>query len=40
VLQKLGASTCSADTTVGLRLYPQKDKFYAPAPLFGIIAVK
>lgn len=40
VLQKLGASACSADTTVGRRLYSQKDKFYAPAPMFSIIAVK
>ena len=40
VLQKLGASACSADTTAGRRLYPKKDKFYDPAPLFGIVAVK
>lgn len=40
LLQKLGASACSADTTVGRRLYPKKDKFYDPAPLFGIVAVK
>ena len=40
ILRKLGASACSADTTVGRRLYPKKDKFYDPAPLFGIVAVK
>ena len=40
ILQKLGVSVCSADTTVGRRLYPKKDKFYDPAPLFGIVAVK
>ena len=40
ILRKLGVSACSADTTVGRRLYPKKDKFYDPAPLFGIVAVK
>ena len=40
VLLKLGARSCTADTTVGQRLYPKKDKFYAPAPFFGVLARK
>ena len=40
VLQKLGMSSCKADLTVRLRLYPMKDKFFIPAPLFGVYAVK
>ena len=40
VLQKLGVSSCEADPTVGPRLYPQKDRFYIPVPLFGVYAIK
>ena len=40
VLRKLGASSCWADVTVGPRLYTKKDRFYAPAPFFGVFAVK
>ena len=40
VLLKLGASSCTGDTTVGKRLYPKKDRFYAPAPFFGVLARK
>ena len=40
VLQKLGVSACKADPTVGPQLYPQKDRFYIPVPLFGVYAIK
>lgn len=40
VLRKLGVSSCEADLTVRSRLYPQKDKFFIPAPLFGVYAIK
>ena len=40
VLRKLSVSSCVADLTLISRLYPQKDKFFIPAPLFGIYAVK
>ena len=40
VLRKLGVASCEADLTVRSRLYPQKDKFFIPAPLFEVYAVK
>ena len=40
ILQRLGAKNCTADITVGPRLYAQKDSFYAPAPFFGVFARK
>ena len=40
ILKKLRVSSCKADVTVRSRLYPIKDKFYIPAPLFGIYAIK
>ena len=40
VLQKFGVRFCETDTTVGPRLYAQKDKFFAAAPFFGVFAVK
>ena len=33
-------STFNMTDRFGRRLYPKKDKFYNPAPLFGIVAVK
>jgi len=40
ILQRLGAKNCTADISVGSRLYAQKDRFYAPAPFFGVFARK
>ena len=40
ILQRLGAKNCTADISVGPRLYAQKDRFYAPAPFFGVFARK
>ena len=40
LLQQLGVAHCECDRTVWERLYPYKDQFFIPAPLFGVYAVK
>ena len=40
VLQKLGVTSCEAALTVRPRLYPIKDEFFIPEPLFGVYTVK
>ena len=40
LLTKMGASSVTIDSTVGPRIYNEKDEFYIPVPMFLVKVIK